>query len=108
MNSAILEAEPKLKTEPAVKEELDIKDLQNIIVANTAEQSKALTTSAVTEETKDLSLLSIFQSILVRISSSNFQQVSNDYHARTKIQTWRFESLGKNKQSSMASRTLSD
>jgi hypothetical protein len=108
MNSAIVEAEPKVKTEPAVKEELDIKDLQSTIVVNTAEQSKALTTSAITEETKDLSLLSTFQSILVRITSLNFLQVSNDCHVRTKIQTWRFESLGRSKQSSMASRTLND
>jgi hypothetical protein len=77
MASIQTEAEPpKLKTETAVKEELEIKDLQKIIVANKAEQRKtvSLTTSVEKEETKDLSLFSTFQSVLVRIFSANVLQ----------------------------------
>jgi hypothetical protein len=74
MDTAKTEAElPKLKTEPAIKEELDVKDFQNIIGANKAEQMNAVssTTSAMKEETKDLSLFSTFQSVLVRTFSSH-------------------------------------
>jgi hypothetical protein len=75
MDSAMTEAgPPKLKIEPVVKEELNIKDLQKIIGANKAEQRKTVssTTSAVKEETKDLSLFSTFQSVLVRTFSSHY------------------------------------
>jgi hypothetical protein len=78
MNAAKTEAEPlKLKTEPAIKEELDVKDLQNIIGANKAEQRKTFssTTSAVKEETKDLSLFSTFQSALVRLFTLRCLQI---------------------------------
>jgi hypothetical protein len=78
MDTAKTEAElPKLKTEPAIKEELDVKDIQNIIGANKAEQRDNIssTTSAAKEETKDLSLFSTFQSVLVRTFSSHFLQI---------------------------------
>lgn len=68
---------PKLKTELVVKQELDVKDLQNIIGVNKAEQRKIVlsTTSAVKEETKDLSLFSTFQSALVRPFTSHCLQI---------------------------------
>jgi hypothetical protein len=78
MDSAKTEAEPpKLKTEPVVKEELDIKDLQRIIGANKAElRSKvSSTTSSTKEETKDLSLFSTFQSALVRLFTLHCLQI---------------------------------
>lgn len=77
MDSAKAEAEPpKLKAEPVVKEELDIKDLQKITGANKADQRNKVssTTSSTEEETKDLSLFSTFQSALVRTFTSHYLQ----------------------------------